>query len=50
MSDPELLVVNVIPAPTAADLESEGGGDTTEAAAAAEEEEATDEASEADAE
>ena len=50
VSDPELLVVNVIPAPTAADLESEGGGDTTEAAAAAEEEEATDEASEADAE
>ena len=50
VSDPELLVVNVIPAPTAADLESEGGGDTTEAAAAAEEEEATDEAAEADAE
>ena len=50
VSDPELLVVNVIPAPTAADLESEGGGDTTEAAAAAEEEEATDEASEADSE
>ncbi|HEY5844043.1 MAG TPA: 50S ribosomal protein L25/general stress protein Ctc [Mycobacterium sp.] len=50
VSDPELLVVNVIPAPTAADLESEGGGDTTEAAAAAEEEEATEEASEADAE
>ena len=50
VSDPELLVVNVIPAPTAADLESEGGGETTEAAAAAEEEEATDEASEADAE
>ena len=50
VSDPELLVVNVIPAPTAADLESEGGGDTTEAAAAAEDEEATDEASEADAE
>ena len=50
VSDPELLVVNVIPAPTAADLESEGGGDTTEAAAAAEEEEATDEAAEADSE
>ena len=50
VSDPELLVVNVIPAPTAADLESEGGGDTTEAAAAAEDEEATDEAAEADAE
>ena len=50
VSDPELLVVNVIPAPTAADVESEGACDTTEAAAAAEEEEATDEASEADAE
>jgi large subunit ribosomal protein L25 len=33
ISDPELLVVNVIPAPTAADLESEGAGEATEAPA-----------------
>jgi large subunit ribosomal protein L25 len=46
VSDPELLVVNVIPAPTAADLESEGGGETAEAAA--EDEAAADEADEAD--
>jgi large subunit ribosomal protein L25 len=32
ISDPELLVINVIPAPTAADLEGEGGGEATEAA------------------
>jgi large subunit ribosomal protein L25 len=30
ISDPELLVVNVIPAPTAADLESEGGGEVVD--------------------
>jgi large subunit ribosomal protein L25 len=30
ISDPELLVVNVINAPTAADLEAEGGGETAE--------------------
>ncbi|HET7743047.1 MAG TPA: 50S ribosomal protein L25/general stress protein Ctc, partial [Mycobacterium sp.] len=35
ISDPELLVVNVIPAPTAADLESEGGGEAAEGAAEA---------------
>ena len=35
ISDPELLVVNVIPAPTAADLESEGAGEATDAPAAA---------------
>jgi large subunit ribosomal protein L25 len=34
VSDPELLVVNVIQAPTADDLESEGAGETTEAPAA----------------
>lgn len=34
ISDPELLVVNVIPAPTAADLESEGAGEAAEAPAA----------------
>jgi large subunit ribosomal protein L25 len=32
ISDPELLVVNVIPAPTAADLEGEGAGEAGEAA------------------
>ena len=36
ISDPELLVVNVIPAPTAADLEAEGAGEDTSAAAATE--------------
>ena len=30
ISDPELLVVNVIPAPTAEDLEAEGAGEATE--------------------
>ena len=34
ISDPELLVVNVIQAPTAADLDAEGGGETAEAPAA----------------
>lgn len=34
ISDPELLVINVINAPTAEDLESEGGGETAEAPAA----------------
>jgi large subunit ribosomal protein L25 len=34
ISDPELLVVNVIPAPTADDLESEGAGETADAPAA----------------
>ncbi|GAB3240156.1 50S ribosomal protein L25/general stress protein Ctc [Mycolicibacterium hippocampi] len=41
VSDPELLVVNVIVAPTADDLESEGAGEEGEAAA---DEEATEEA------
>jgi large subunit ribosomal protein L25 len=31
VSDPELLVVNVVPAPTAEELESEGGGASLEA-------------------
>ncbi len=35
ISDPELLVVNVIQAPTAADLESEGAGDAVDAPASA---------------
>jgi len=30
ISDPELLVVNVVPAPTAEELESEGGGESLE--------------------
>jgi large subunit ribosomal protein L25 len=41
VSDPETLVVNVVNAPTAADLEEEGAGEAAEGAAApAEEEEA----------
>lgn len=40
ISDPELLVVNVIPAPTADDLESEGAGELTDEPAAEESEEA----------
>ncbi|MGB2923412.1 MAG: 50S ribosomal protein L25/general stress protein Ctc [Mycobacterium sp.] len=45
VSDPELLVVNVIVAPTAADLESEGAGDEGEAATGeSADEEATEEA------
>ena len=39
ISDPEMLVVNIVTAPTAEDLESEGGGEET-AAEAAEETEA----------
>lgn len=52
ISDPELLVVNVVPAPTAEDLESEGGGASIEeqgaefAEAVAEAEEAAEEKSE----
>jgi large subunit ribosomal protein L25 len=42
ISDPELLVVNVIPAPTAEDLESEGAGETAEPSAAEESEEAAE--------
>jgi len=34
ISDPEMLVVNIVAAPTAEDLESEGGGETAEAEAA----------------
>lgn len=41
VSDPELLVVNVVPSPTAEDLQSEGAGEAAEAAA--EEEEPTGE-------
>jgi large subunit ribosomal protein L25 len=39
ISDPEMLVVNVVAAPTAADLEAEGGGESTEEQAAAAESE-----------
>ncbi|WP_025738255.1 50S ribosomal protein L25/general stress protein Ctc [Mycobacterium genavense] len=51
ISDPEMLVVNVVNAPTAADLEEEGAGETAEGAEAAAEEaageaEASEEASE----
>ncbi|CQD20030.1 50S ribosomal protein L25/general stress protein Ctc [Mycobacterium lentiflavum] len=50
VSDPDMLVVNVVNAPTAADLEEEGAGETGEAAGATEEEageaEASDEESE----
>jgi large subunit ribosomal protein L25 len=45
ISDPELLVVNVITAPTAEDLESEGAGAVTETAEAGEAAEGADEAS-----
>ncbi len=45
VSDPELLVVNVIPAPTAADLEAEGAGDAADEPAATEESESGDEES-----
>ncbi|KZS57647.1 50S ribosomal protein L25/general stress protein Ctc [Mycobacterium ostraviense] len=46
ISDPELLVVNVVNAPTAEDLAEEGAGEVAEAAAA--EEEARKEAAEAE--
>jgi large subunit ribosomal protein L25 len=46
ISDPDMLVVNVVNAPTAADLEEEGAGDTGEAAEAGEEEAGEAEASE----
>src|SRR3984885_2390654 len=42
ISDPELLVVNVVNAPTAADLEEEGAGETTEGEEAPSDEEAGD--------
>ena len=48
LSDPELLVVNVVPAPTAEDLEAEGGG--AEAGAEPAEEDATEAEPEAEAE
>ena len=39
VSDPEMLVVNVVPAPTAEDLEAEGAGEVVEGEEAAEGEE-----------
>ncbi|CAN5593033.1 50S ribosomal protein L25/general stress protein Ctc [soil metagenome] len=44
VSDPDLLVVNVTGAPTAADLEAEGAGELTEPAAPAEGDEAESDA------
>ena len=42
ISDPELLVVNVVNAPTAEDLEEEGAGEVAEGEEAAADEEAGD--------
>ncbi|MGV0744921.1 50S ribosomal protein L25/general stress protein Ctc [Mycolicibacterium sp. XJ870] len=46
VSDPETLVVNVVAAPTAEDLEAEGAGETAEAPAAEPEAEAAEESAE----
>jgi large subunit ribosomal protein L25 len=46
VSDPELLVVNVVPSPTAEDLQSEGAGEAAEAAAEEEEPAGEEETSE----
>ncbi|GAS88846.1 50S ribosomal protein L25/general stress protein Ctc [Mycolicibacterium brisbanense] len=46
ISDPETLVVNVVEAPTAEDLEAEGAGETAEAPAAEEPEAAAEESAE----
>ena len=43
VSDPELLVVNVVVAPTAEDLDAEGGGEEVEAGSAAADEETSEE-------
>jgi large subunit ribosomal protein L25 len=43
VSDPDLLVVNVVVAPTAEDLEAEGGGEEDEAGEAAADEETSEE-------
>ncbi|WP_167098199.1 50S ribosomal protein L25/general stress protein Ctc [Mycobacterium sp. DL592] len=48
ISDPELLVVNIVTAPTAEDLDAEGGGEETAAAAPAAEAEAEGESAEAE--
>ena len=44
ISDPEMLVVNVVNAPTAEDLEEEGAGEVAEGEEAPAEEEAGEEA------
>lgn len=48
VSDPEMLVVNVVNAPTAEELEAEGAGEVAEAEAEAEAEEPAEEAAEAE--
>lgn len=50
VSDPDMLVVNVVSAPTAEDLEAEGGGEEPQAAAAEETEAAEPEGESAEAE
>jgi large subunit ribosomal protein L25 len=50
VSDPEMLVVNIVAAPTAEDLESEGGGETIEDQAAEAAAEAASEGESAEAE
>ena len=50
ISDPDLLVVNVIPAPTADDLEAEGAGEATDEPAAVASEEAEGEAADSESE
>ncbi|MGE4363561.1 MAG: 50S ribosomal protein L25/general stress protein Ctc [Mycolicibacterium sp.] len=50
ISDPETLVVNIVAAPTAADLESEGGGERAEQAAEAPEAGEAEAASESESE
>ena len=48
VSDPEMLVVNIVAAPTAEDLEAEGGGESVEEQAAEAEAESADEGAEAE--
>jgi len=48
VSDPEMLVVNIVAAPTAEDLEAEGGGESIEEQAAEAEAEAAGEGAEAE--
>jgi len=48
VSDPELLVVNIVAAPTAEDLEAEGGGESIEEQAAEAEAESAGEGAEAE--
>jgi large subunit ribosomal protein L25 len=50
VSDPEMLVVNIVAAPTAEDLESEGGGESIEDQAAEAAAEAASEGESAEAE